>query len=186
MYLATFFIPMLLATNYFLKRSPELLERRLRLKEKVSRQKIIMGLAYVYFVITFVTPGLDRRYAWSSVPAAVSIIADAFVLAAYLVIMVALKENKYASRIIEVEKGQEVITTGLYSVVRHPMYLGAMIMYILSPLALGSYWAMIPASLVIVILALRILNEEELLLKELSGYREYAKKTRYRLIPGIW
>ena len=115
-------------------------------------------------------PGLDYRFGWSDVPVAVVIAADALVFLGYSVIFLVFKENRYASRIIEVEQEQKVITTGVYAVVRHPMYLGVCVMYIFSPLALGSYWAMIPALLIIPLLMARIRNEESVLAKELKGY----------------
>lgn len=185
-YLATLFIPMAVVLVYLLRHDPALLERRLRLREKEGRQKRIIGLAYVWFVVTFILPGLDVRFGWSALPAAVSIAAGGVVLAGYVLFVLVLRENAYASRIIEVEQRQKVITSGPYALVRHPMYLGVALLYCFSPLALGSYWAMIPAALLIAILVARIRNEESVLLTGLEGYREYARQTRYRLLPGVW
>jgi protein-S-isoprenylcysteine O-methyltransferase Ste14 len=117
---------------------------------------------------------------------AVIIIAEVLVLAGYLIVALVFKANTYTSRIIEVEKGQKVITTGPYAIVRHPMYVGVMVFHIFSPLALGSWWAAIPALLIIPLIIARILGEEKELLQNLEGYRDYAGKTRYRLLPGIW
>jgi protein-S-isoprenylcysteine O-methyltransferase Ste14 len=185
-YMAITFIPMLFVVAYFIKNAPELLERRLRMREKEAAQKLIIKLSSLYFLIAFLLPGFDKRYGWSSVPATVVIIADVIVLLGYAFFALTLKENQYASRIIEVEEQQKVITTGPYALVRHPMYLAVSVMYIFSPLALGSYWAMLPTILLLILLVARIRNEERVLLRELKGYQEYTQQTPYRLIPGIW
>ncbi|MFH1486538.1 MAG: isoprenylcysteine carboxylmethyltransferase family protein [Chloroflexota bacterium] len=186
LYLAIVFIPMSFVTAYFLRTAPALVERRMRMKEKEAEQKLIIKLSWVYFLVTFLLPGLDRRFEWSSVPAAAVIVADIIILVGFGLFYLVAKENQYASRIIEVEQQHEVVTTGPYTLVRHPMYLAALVVYVFSPLALGSYWAMIPTVLFPAILVARILNEERVLLRELKGYREYMEKTRYRLIPGLW
>jgi protein-S-isoprenylcysteine O-methyltransferase Ste14 len=134
----------------------------------------------------FIIPGLDRRFGWSDIPPEVIIATDAVILGGYLIIFMVFRENSYASRIVEIDKGHKVITTGLYSVVRHPMYLGVLIMYLPTPLALGSYWGLIPMALLPVALVFRILNEEKVLKENLEGYNEYCLKTKYRLIPYIW
>ena len=185
-YLAILLIPMFLAFRYLLKNSPELLERRMRVREKETAQKRIIGLSYVYFLIAFLLPGFDRRWDWSQVPAIVVILADVLVVLGYGIFLLVMKENRYASRIIEVEQEQQVISSGPYALVRHPMYLGVLLMYMASPLALGSYWAILPAAFVIPILVARILNEEKVLGQELKGYQEYMQKVRFRLIPGLW
>lgn len=185
-YLTILLVPMFLVLIYLLKNEPDLLERRLRMKEKKAEQKLIIKISYIYFLLTFLLPGFDRRFEWSDVPLQVVIIADILVLLGYGLFFLVIRENRYASRIIEVELEQEVISSGPYAIVRHPMYLGITLMYGLSPLALGSYWAMIPALLIIPLLVARIRNEEIVLQSELKGYQEYMQKTRYRLIPGIW
>jgi len=185
-YLAILFIPMIFVLVHLIRNNPELLERRLRMREKEAQQRLIIKISYLYFFTAFLLPGFDRRYGWSSVPAAVVIVADLVVLLGYGVFVLVLRENRYASRVIEVEQQQEVITTGPYAWVRHPMYLGVLLMYVASPLALGSYWGIIPTVLLIVLLVARIRNEESVLLSQLEGYREYAAQTRYRLFPGIW
>jgi protein-S-isoprenylcysteine O-methyltransferase Ste14 len=185
-YLAVLFIPISLVLNYFLKNDPGLLERRMRMKEKEKRQKLIVKVSYLYFLLTFLLPGFDKRFGWSNVPVMLVIIADILVLLGYGIFFLVLRENRYASRIIEVEKEQTVISSGPYAMVRHPMYLGILIMYAFSPLALGSYWAIIPAVMIIPILVARIGNEEHILVKELDGYERYMQKTKYRLIPGVW
>lgn len=185
-YLAVLIIPVSIVVFYFLKYDPELLERRMRLKEKEEKQKTIVKLGIIIFFIGFIIPGLDYRYHWSNVPVYLVIAANAFVLSGYIFFFLVFRENSYASRIIEVEKGQQVITTGPYAIVRHPMYLGVLVMYLFTPLALGSYWAIIFFLPLIPLLVSRLLNEEEVLLRELPGYGEYCQKMRYHLIPFIW
>ena len=185
-YCGVLFIPMFFVVFYFLKKDPALLERRMRMREKEEKQKTIIKFAYIFFFIGFIIPGLDYRYHWSNVPVLLVIAANAMVLSGYIFVFFVLRENSYASRIIEVEKGQKVITTGLYAIVRHPMYLGVLIMYLFTPLALGSYWALIFFLPLLPLIVLRLLNEEEVLLRELAGYKEYCRKTRYRLFPFIW
>lgn len=186
LYMAILFIPMIFVIYYLLKHNPGLLERRMKAKEENARQSIIMKLLSISYAVGFIIPGLDKRYNWSSVPAAVVIVSDIIVLAGYLLCFFVFIENKYASRVIEVEEGQDAVTTGPYAVVRHPMYLAAMIMLIFTPLALGSYWALVTVILLVVLLVARILSEEQILLRDLKGYREYTGKVRYRLIPGVW
>jgi protein-S-isoprenylcysteine O-methyltransferase Ste14 len=172
--------------RYLFKNNPELLERRMRMRERQTTQKLAIGLSFLFYLPAFIIPGLDVRFGWSNVPLVVVVIADVIVLLAYLMFVVVLKTNSYASRIVEVEKGQKVITTGPYAVIRHPMYLAVLILYGFSPLALGSYWAMLLLVLLILFLVIRIRGEEKELLENLEGYKEYTLKTRYRLLPGIW
>ena len=185
-YLAILFGPVLFVLAYLLKENPELLERRMRMKEKEPQQKWVIGLSYLYVLVTFLLPGFDRRFEWSDVPVLVVVVADVLALLGYGTFFLVLRENRYASRIIEVERGQKVITSGPYAMVRHPMYVGVTVLYVVSPLALGSYWAMLSALLIIPLIVARIRNEEGVLARELEGYREYMQKTRYRLVPGIW
>jgi protein-S-isoprenylcysteine O-methyltransferase Ste14 len=185
-FIGIIFIPMTLVLVYLLKNDTGLLARRMRLREKEAQQKRIVKLSYIPFVLAFLMPGFDKRFGWSHVPLAEVIVADVLVLLGYCLVFLVFRENRYASRIIEVEKGQSVIASGPYAVIRHPMYLGTLLMYVFSPLALGSYWAVLPGLLIIPVLVARILNEEKVLLQGLQGYQEYVQKTRYRLIPGIW
>jgi len=185
-YIAVLFIPMFFVFIYLIKNEPELLARRMKMKEKETEQKLIIKLSYIPFLIAFLLPGFDRRFGWSNVPAVVVVIADILVLISYGIFFLVLKENPYASRIVEVEPEQTVITSGPYAKVRHPMYSVVLTMYLFSPLALGSYWAIIPMIFIIPLIVARILNEEEVLVRDLDGYEEYIQKTRYRLIPGIW
>ncbi|OGD21666.1 MAG: hypothetical protein A2W03_17165 [Candidatus Aminicenantes bacterium RBG_16_63_16] len=185
-YIAVLFLPMLGFVTHFLKKDPELLERRSRTKEKEKSQKRIMRLSLPVFAAAYLLPGFDRRFGWSAVPPLLSIIADLIILAGYSLFVLVMRENRYASRVIEVEEGQKVITTGPYSVVRHPMYLSGLIIYSLSPIALGSFWAMLPAALMVFIYVARIRGEEEVLTEKLPGYRDYLKQVKYRLVPGVW
>jgi len=185
-YSAVIIIPMIFVVIYFLKRNPDILERRLQFKEKEPQQKKIVRIGNILFFIAMILPGLDYRFGLSDIPAVMVFSSDAMVLAGIFIYFLVLKENSYASRTIEVQEGQKVISTGPYSVVRHPMYSAVGIMYLFTPIALGSYWAIIPMLLIIPIIVLRILNEEEILKKDLPGYTEYVTKTRYRLIPFIW
>ena len=185
-WLATLFIPMGVSLVYLLKMDPALLERRTRTNEMRPEQRRIIMASAVYLLIIFILPGFDVRYGWSNVPAWLCLAADGVVLASYILYLFVLKTNTFASRVIEVEQGQQVITSGPYALVRHPMYLAMILMMTATPLALGSYWAMLPSVLFILLLAARAKNEEELLQKELKGYSEYMQKTRYRLFPGVW
>ncbi|NJD51881.1 MAG: isoprenylcysteine carboxylmethyltransferase family protein [Candidatus Methanoperedens sp.] len=185
-YCGILFIPMFFMLSYLLKKDPELLERRMRMREKEEKQKSIQIFTTIFFFIGFIIPGLDYRYHWSNVPVILVIAANAIVLSGYIFVFFVFRENSYASRIIEVEKGQKVITTGPYALVRHPMYLGVLLMFLFTPLALGSYWALFFFLPLLPLIVLRILNEEEVLLRELPGYEEYCMKTKYRLIPFIW
>jgi protein-S-isoprenylcysteine O-methyltransferase Ste14 len=186
MYLATLFTPMIFVILYLIKKDPDLLERRMKFGEKQREQKKIINLSIIYYLLTFALPGFDHRFGWSNVPVAVAIAADILVAIGYGIVILVFRENSYASRIVEVSQEQKVISSGPYAVVRHPMYVGVTLMYGLSPLALGSYWAIIPALSIIPILVARIINEEKMLREELKGYNEYMQKTKYRLIPGIW
>ncbi len=186
LYMAVLLMPMFLVLGYFIKTAPDLLERRLRMKEKEAEQKLIITLSSLYFLAIFLLPGFDRRYGWSEVSVPMVLLADFFVLVGYGLFVLVLKENRYAGRTIEVEAQQPVITTGPYALVRHPMYLAVLVMVVFSPLALGSYWTMIFIILLPVLLAARIRNEEKVLLRELAGYEGYMATTKYRLIPGVW
>lgn len=185
-YLGVLFIPMIVVGNYFITRDPGLLERRLRAREQYEPQKRIQGITGILFFIGFLIPGLDYRFGWSSVPVPLILAADAVVALGYLLVFLVFRENSYSSRIINVEAGQRVITTGPYAIIRHPMYLGVTLMFLATPLALGSWWA-VPVFLFLpVFLVFRIRNEEEVLIRELPGYAEYCRDVKYRLIPGIW
>jgi protein-S-isoprenylcysteine O-methyltransferase Ste14 len=185
-YMAVLFVPMTLALVFLLKTDPEMLERRMRTKEKSPEQSFIVKLGSVCCGVAFLLPGFDRRFEWSHVSVAAVVTAEGLVLLGYGLCLLVLRENRYASRVVEVEQGQRVVTTGPYAIVRHPMYLGVLVMFLFTPVALGSWWAVISALPLLAVLVARIRNEEHLLAEELKGYREYTQITRYRLIPGVW
>jgi len=190
-FLGLLMIPMVAASIYFAERDPQLVERRLQAKEKIGEQKLIMKFAKLIFIVAFLLPGFDFRFGWSrktfgAVPVWLMICSGAIALAGYLMTYWVMGANSYASRIIQVEKDQHVISIGPYRIVRHPMYLGGIISILFTPLALGSYWALPVFALIIPVIVLRILNEEKTLRQELAGYPEYCQSTRSRLIPLVW
>lgn len=186
LYMAVLLIPMGWVLAHYIRKDPELLDRRMRTREKERRQRAIIFLSYPVFIAAFLLPGFDRRYAWSRVPVWLVLLANLVVLAGYLLFVRVLKENRFLSRVVEVDQEQTVIDTGPYAVVRHPMYAGILPLYLFSPLALGSFWALIPAALLPAIIIARIFNEEKVLCRDLPGYADYMRRVRHRLIPGIW
>ena len=186
LWLAILFLPIMGMFVYLIRRDPALLERRVRTGETRPEQKRIIAVSALYLILIFLLPGLDKRFGWSSVPLWLVILADVIVLASFLLNFLVIRVNSYASRVVEVEQGQKVIATGPYALVRHPMYLSIILILLATPLALGSYWGVLPSLADIPLLAARAKNEEELLVSELAGYREYTQKTRYRFFPGIW
>lgn len=179
-----FFIITFFIVGYFIKRNPEFLVRRTKMKQAKQNKKTPAFLKAYY--IGFILPGIDFRFHWSNEPLWIVILSNIIVFAAYIFIFYVFKENSYASTVIQVENEQHVISSGPYSIVRNPMYLGMIIMALFMPLALGSYFSIIPMFLIIPITIIRIKNEEETLLRELNGYKDYCLKTHYRLIPLIW
>lgn len=185
-YLMMFFVPGLLAFVYFYKHDPELIERRLRFKEKVREQKQIMTFVYVIWLIAFLLPGIDHRFGWSRLPLYLMLASQVVVFCGYLLTLWVVKVNRFAARTIQVEPGQKVVSTGPYGIVRHPMYLGVCATLLFTPLALGSYFALPAFVLLIPLVVLRLLNEEKVLRQELPGYSEYCLNTRFRLVPFLW
>ncbi len=185
-YFGALTLPLIAGIVYFYRKDPSLLEKRMKGKERRGAQKVFVIFAALSIVGAFVIPGLDRRFGWSELPLWLVIIGDVLVVLSYLFIFYVFKANAYASRVVEIQEGQKVITTGPYAVVRHPMYTGMIVLYMASPVALGSLWGMIPAALLIPLLGFRILNEEKLLRAELMGYEEYCTKQKFRLIPLVW
>jgi protein-S-isoprenylcysteine O-methyltransferase Ste14 len=186
LYWAVLLIPMIVAVGYFLRTDPELLERRMKYKEKEHEQRTIILVGIAVLVAGFLTIAIDLRlHGLNQVSTAVVLVADAGVFLGYCLILWVFKENSYASRTIVVVEGQRVVTTGPYSIIRHPMYLGGLVMYLLTPIALGSWWAFPIFFLFIPIIVWRILNEEKVLLRDLPGYHEYCQERHYRLLPLI-
>ena len=185
-YLAITFVPGLYAFTYFYKHDPQLIERRMQFKEKVRKQKRIMTFVYIAWLVAFVLPGLDHRFGWSHQPLWITNFSQAVVFGGFATTLWVAKVNRFAARTIQVEPGQEVISHGPYSIVRHPMYLGACAMWLFTPLALGSYFTLPAFVLLIPLIVLRLLNEEKVLRQELPGYPEYCLHTRFRLVPFLW
>jgi protein-S-isoprenylcysteine O-methyltransferase Ste14 len=185
------FIPVISFYLYFYKHDPQLLERRLQSKEKVSEQRLLIRLLKLLFFAAFLLPGLDYRFGWSrnslgAVPMWLTLLAQVLLLGGLLFVFWVLKVNSFASRTIQVEAGQSVISDGPYRMVRHPMYSGSVVMWLVIPLALGSYFAWPAFALLIPVYVFRLLNEEKVLRQELPGYSEYCLRTRYRLVPFVW
>ena len=187
LYWVVLIIPIIAAVSYLLRSDPELLERRMKYREKEQEQQTIVILGTAIFLGGFLTIAIDLRlHGLDQIPTSLAIAADAGVFLGYCLILWVFKENSYASRTIEVMEDQKVITTGPYAVIRHPMYLGVLVIYLLTPIAFGSLWSVPVFSLYIPLLVWRILNEEKVLLRDLPGYYEYCQERSYRLLPHIW
>ena len=186
LWMAVLFLPLMGMFIYLIQRDPALLERRVRTGETRPEQKRIIAVSALFLILIFLLPGFDKRFGWSSVPVWLVLLADAIGLAGFLLNFLVIRVNTYASRVVEIQEGQRVITSGPFALVRHPMYLSIILILLATPIALGSYWGVIPTIAYIPLLAARAKNEEELLVNDLPGYREYMQKTRYRLFPGIW
>jgi protein-S-isoprenylcysteine O-methyltransferase Ste14 len=180
------FMPMFIAGLVMMVKNPNLLKSRLNAKEKQEEQSLVVKLSGLMFLLGFIISGLNFRFKWHSLSPTVSCVAAIIFLLSYLLYGEVLRENTYLSRTIKVEENQKVIDTGLYSLVRHPMYSATLLLFLSIPIVLGSVYAFLIFLFYPFIIGVRIKNEEALLLKELSGYKEYTKKVRYRLIPFIW
>ena len=186
LFLALLFIPMTVMGIVLFIKAPSLLEKRLDGKEKERAQKGVVALSGLMFPIGFVLSALDFRFGWSSVPLWLVVLSSILFLIGYGAYAEVMRENAYLSRTVEVQEGQKVIEGGLYAIVRHPMYLSTLFMFLPLPLILGSFWGLIPFLLYPIVIVIRILNEEKLLTKALEGYAEYKEKVKYRLIPFVW
>ena len=180
------FVPMFLAGLVMLAKNPSLLASRLDAKEKEREQSIVVKLSGLMFIVGFILAGLDFRFGWIKLPFTVNIVASVVFIIAYLIYAEVLRENTYLSRTIKVVEGQRVISTGLYGIVRHPMYFATVLLFMAMPLVLGSLASFIVFLAYPFIIAARIKNEERVLSRELEGYDEYKKKVKYRMIPFIW
>lgn len=185
-FMGILFIPMLIAGIVMMLKNPELLKSRLEAKEKQKEQSVVIKLSGLMFIVGFVLAGLDFRFKWISLPPWVTYVASGFFLLAYIMWAEVLRENTFLSRTIKVTDGQKVIDSGLYGVVRHPMYFATLILFLSMPLVLGSLVSFFVFLLYPILIIIRIINEEKFLEKELEGYIEYKKKVKYRLIPFIW
>ena len=180
------FIPMLIAGFVMLFKSPDLLAKRLDAKEKQAAQKGVLAFSGLMFVGGFVVAGLDHRFGWSRMPVWVTVMGAAVFLLSYALYAEVLRENAYLSRTIRVEEGQTVVDTGLYGIVRHPMYMATILLFLAMPVVLGSWWALLVFASYPAIIVARLKDEEALLEKELAGYCDYQKKVRWRLVPFVW
>lgn len=180
------FVPMLIAGFVMLSKSPDFLKKRLDAKEKQGTQKGVVALSGLMFIAGFVVAGLDYRFSWSDMPTWVILMASVLFLAAYALYAEVMRENAYLGRTIKVEEGQKVVDTGLYSVVRHPMYMATILLFLMMPIVLGSWYALIAFAFYPAVIVVRLKDEEELLTKELPGYAEYKQKVKYRIIPFVW
>jgi protein-S-isoprenylcysteine O-methyltransferase Ste14 len=185
----TFVICCVAYTVYLVKNDPALLKRRTEAgisHEKELAQKIIIFFVYICFIALAILPPLDFRLGWSHMPWYVSIFGDFLAVVSFYIFYLVSKVNTYAAANVRVEKGQKVISTGVYGFVRHPMYFGALFLIVGMPLALGSWWALLLIPIPVIVLYFRIANEEKVLLRELHGYKEYCVKVHWRLIPGVY
>jgi protein-S-isoprenylcysteine O-methyltransferase Ste14 len=186
---AIFFACTLAVTLYLMKNDPKLLERRVKAgvgSEQERSQNIIQAFAALVFIAIFVVSALDHRFAWSTVPPSLIALGDVLIVLGFYLVFLVFKENTFASGTIEVGADQKVIATGPYALVRHPMYIGALVMLVGVPFALGSLWGLVAIVPMVVVLVARLLDEEKFLAKNLTGYSEYQGKVRHRLLPLIW
>ena len=186
LFMALLFIPVLIMGVVLMAKNPELLRKRLEMKEREKTQQGVVALSGLLLVAAFIVAGLDFRFGWCHVSDAIVIIASVVLLIGYALYAEVLRENVYLSRVVEVQEGQRVIDTGLYAVVRHPMYSAVTLLYLSIPLVLGSWWALLAMSPCVALLAVRIKNEEQILHQGLAGYTDYTDRVRYRMIPFVW
>ena len=189
LFLACYFLASLVVSAWLIRNDPALLERRMRagpFAEGEPSQKVIMAITSIGFIALLVVPGLDHRFGWSRMPGAVAILGDVLLLAGWLGILQVFRTNTYAAATIQVASGQSVISTGPYAVVRHPMYAAALLMLLGIPVSLGSWWGALVLAALLPALAWRLIDEERVLVRDLSGYADYRRKVRWRLIPGLW
>lgn len=180
------FAPMLIAGFVMLFKAPDFLAKRLDVKEKQATQKGVVAFSGLMFLAGFIVAGLDFRFGWSQMPLPVTVAASVLFLAAYALYAEVMRENAYLSRTIKVEEGQKVVDTGLYAIVRHPMYMATILLFLMMPLVLGSWYALIIFAFYPAIIMVRLKDEEALLTRELPGYAAYKKKVKYRILPFIW
>ena len=186
LFMAVLFIPVMIMGVVLYIKAPALLEKRLSEKESEGTQKWVVALSGLMFIAAFVIPALEFRFFGASVPKWCVILSAVIFLLGYVMFAEVLRENAYLSRTVEVQEEQTVVDTGLYGIVRHPMYAATLLMFIPMPLILGSFWGLIPLAAYPVIIIVRIINEEKVLTNGLRGHDEYKKKVKYRLIPFIW
>jgi len=186
LFIGLLFIPMLILGTILFIKAPALLEKRLNTREKESTQKGVVALSGLLFITGFIVAGLDFRFGWSHVSTGVVIIASVILLTAYAFYAEVMRENAYLSRTIEVQENQKVVDTGLYGIVRHPMYAVTLWLFLAIPVVLGSWWALLCFLPYIIVIVVRIWNEEKVLETGLDGYTEYKKRVKYKIIPYVW
>jgi protein-S-isoprenylcysteine O-methyltransferase Ste14 len=189
LFLAVFVACMVPLGIYFVRTDPALVERRMRAgpaAEQEPVQKVAIGIVCAALLAMLIVPGFDRRWHWSGVPAWLTVVADATIVASFVIFFYVMKQNSFAAATVRVEREQTVVSTGLYGVVRHPMYMGTLPLTIAVPLALGSWWALLPVLAIVPALVWRLVDEERVLRRDLPGYAAYCARVRYRLVPGIW
>jgi len=186
LFLGLFDVCFLTILVYLALKNPEYAEKRFRGNETERPQRLVMGLLVTSALVMLVVAGFDYRFHWSSIPGVVVVAAAALIVAGFVMLFFVMSQNSYASRVVEIQEGQKVIDTGFYAIVRHPMYLAFTIIFCFAPVLLGSWYALIPAISIPVLLTFRIRNEEEVLLKGLKGYDAYVRKVKYRLVTFVW
>ena len=186
LFMAVLFLPMLAAGIVLLRKRPQLLEQRLKQKEQQREQSLVVKLSGLMFLVGFILAGLDFRFGWTSLPDWISYAAAGLFLLAYLLYAEVLRENPWLSRTVEVQEHQTVVDTGLYGIVRHPMYSATLLLFLSMPLILGSLVSFMVFLVYPLIIAKRIQGEEQLLKQEMAGYEDYCQKVRWRLLPYIW
>ena len=186
LFIGLLFVPMLFLGVVLLIKSPKLLEKRLGAKEKENTQKSVVAVSGLLFVVGFVIAGLDYRFGWSNVPTWVVIAASVVLLISYALYAEVMRENAYLSRTIEVQENQKVVDTGLYGIVRHPMYAVTIWLFLAIPIVLGSWWSLMIFLPYVAVIVIRIQNEEKVLEAGLEGYTDYKKRVKYRIIPLVW
>ena len=186
LFMGILFVPMFIAGIVMLGKNPELLQKRLDAKEKEAEQKSVVASSGLMFLASFIVAGLDWRFGWTNMPNWLVWAATGLFLLSYVLYAEVLRENTYLSRTIEVQENQKVIDTGLYGIVRHPMYMATIVLFLSMPLVLGSLYSFIIMLAYIPIIAKRIRNEEKVLEESLPGYKEYKQKVKYKVIPFIW
>ena len=180
------FVPMLIAGFVMFFKSPAFLAKRLDAREKQATQKGVLAFSGLMFIGGFVVAGLDYRFGWSNMPPAVTVVSSVLFLVAYGLYAEVMRENAYLSRTIKVEEGQTVVDTGLYGIVRHPMYMASILLFLMMPIVLGSWYSLIVFAAYPAIIIVRLKDEEDLLTRELPGYVAYKKKVKYRIVPFVW
>lgn len=186
LFLAALAIPLVMTLTFLLRKDPALLEKRMNLKEPRKEQRKIVQISGLFMLLGFFLPGLDYRYQWSDVPIWVIVVSVIVFECSYAMVVAVFAQNSYASRVVEIQEGQQLIDTGLYAIIRHPMYSASIILYLSIPLILGSYYAVIPMALSCLEIIARIKDEEEMLKEGLAGYTAYTQRVKYRLFPYVW